>query len=168
MAGDRPRVTLSTSLGDITVELFDAEAPVSVANFLEYVDSGFFKETVFHRVIPGFMIQGGGMTEDMNEKPTRDSIENEAANGLRNERGSLAMARTSVVDSATAQFFVNLADNTFLNHGGRDFGYAVFGEVVEGMDIVDKIAAVPTGSRGVHDDVPLAAVTITSAARVGD
>jgi len=155
-------------LGDITVELFDAEAPVSVANFLEYVDSGFFKETVFHRVIPGFMIQGGGMTEDMNEKPTRDSIENEAANGLRNERGSLAMARTSVVDSATAQFFVNLADNTFLNHGGRDFGYAVFGEVVEGMDIVDKIAAVPTGSRGVHDDVPLAAVTITSAARVGD
>ena len=168
MAGDRPRVTLSTSLGDITVELFDAEAPVSVANFLEYVDSGFFKETVFHRVIPGFMIQGGGMTEDMNEKPTRDSIENEAANGLRNERGSLAMARTSVVDSATAQFFINLADNTFLNHGGRDFGYAVFGEVVEGMDIVDKIAAVPTGSRGVHDDVPLAAVTITSAARVGD
>jgi len=139
-----------------------------VKNFLEYVDAGFFDGTVFHRVIPGFMIQGGGFGKDMVQKPTRAQIKNEANNGLVNARGTLAMARTNVVDSATAQFFINLKDNDFLNHSSPDprgYGYAVFGRVISGMDVVDKIAAVPTGSKGGHSDVPKTNVVIESAKR---
>ena len=162
-----PRVLLSTSKGDITLELFDKKAPLTVANFLEYVDAGFFDGTIFHRVIPGFMIQGGGMTPGLDPKKTRPPIKNEADNGLANERGTVAMARTQVVDSATAQFFINLSDNSFLDHGSRDFGYAVFGRVVDGMDTVDAIASVQTGSRGMHQDVPTEDVVIEKAERVG-
>ncbi|MEM9056999.1 MAG: peptidylprolyl isomerase [Pseudomonadota bacterium] len=154
-------VVFSTSHGDITIELNDAEAPLSVANFLAYVEDGHFTDTIFHRVIPNFMIQGGGFTADMGQKPTRDPIKNEADNGLKNERGTLAMARTSDIDSATSQFFINLTDNDFLNHGGRNFGYAVFGRVTEGMDVVDAIAAVDTGSRAGHQDVPVEPVVVT-------
>ena len=154
-------ITISTNHGDIVVELFEEKAPISCENFRQYIDEDFFADTVFHRVIPNFMIQGGGFTADMSQKPTRDPIKNEADNGESNSRGTLAMARTAVVDSATSQFFINLRDNDFLNHGGRDFGYAVFGKVVEGMEIVDAIAAVPTDSRGGHQDVPVEAVTIT-------
>nr|WP_084517196.1 peptidylprolyl isomerase [Desulfatiglans anilini] len=156
-------VVLKTSLGDIQIELFPEQAPISVQNFLTYVKTGFYNGTIFHRVIPGFMIQGGGMTPKMQEKPARPPIKNEADNGLKNTRGTLAMARTQIKDSATAQFFINLVDNDFLDHGERDFGYAVFGKVVEGMDVVDKIAAVPTGSSGMHQDVPLKPVLIESA-----
>ncbi len=156
-------VVFSTTHGDITIELNDAEAPKSVANFLQYVEDGHFDGTIFHRVIPNFMIQGGGFTEDMSQKATRAPIENEADNGLKNERGTLAMARTSDINSATSQFFINLTDNDFLNHGGRDFGYAVFGRVTDGMEVVDKIAAVKTGSHGGHQDVPVEPVTITGA-----
>ncbi len=158
-------VVLETSKGDITIELYQDEAPISVENFLKYVDDGFFDGTIFHRVIPNFMIQGGGFTEDMNQKPTRDAIKNEAKNGLKNERGTLAMARTSVVDSATSQFFINHADNDFLNNSARDFGYAVFGKVVDGMDVVDAIAGVKTGRSGSHDDVPKEPVVIRAARR---
>lgn len=160
-------VILTTSLGDITLELFEDDAPITVENFLTYVDEGFFDGTIFHRVIPGFMIQGGGMTDDLQEKKTHAPIKNEADNGLGNERGTLAMARTQVVDSATAQFFINLSDNAFLNHGFRDFGYAVFGKVTDGMDVVDEIAAVATGNRGRHQDVPVENVYIVSARRTG-
>ena len=153
-------ITIKTNRGDITVELFDEQAPISCENFRQYVKDGHFDGTIFHRVIPSFMIQGGGMDENMTSKPTRAPIKNEAENGLSNERGTLAMARTMVVDSATAQFFINLRDNDFLNHGGRDFGYAVFGKVSDGMDVVDAIAAVPTGNRAGHQDVPVEAVTI--------
>ncbi|VBB43142.1 peptidyl-prolyl cis-trans isomerase A (rotamase A) [uncultured Desulfatiglans sp.] len=159
-------VVLKTSLGDIQIELFSEQAPVSVQNFLTYVKTGFYNGTIFHRVIPGFMIQGGGMTPKMQEKPARPPIKNEADNGLKNTRGTLAMARTQIKDSATAQFFINLVDNDFLDHGERDFGYAVFGKVVEGMDVVDKTAAVPTGSSGMHQDVPLKPVLIESAREV--
>lgn len=159
-------VILKTNHGDITIDFFPDEAPITVENFLGYVDEGFFDGTVFHRVIPGFMIQGGGMTEGLDEKDTRSPIKNEADNGLSNERGTLAMARTQVVDSATAQFFINLSDNTFLDHGARDFGYAVFGKVVDGMDVVDAIAEVQTGHRGYHADVPVDNVIIESATRV--
>lgn len=162
---DTPNVILSTSLGDITIELNRDEAPITVDNFLQYVDDGFFDGLIFHRVIPGFMVQGGGMDENMNESKTRRPIKNEADNGLSNERGTLAMARTQIVDSSTAQFFINLSDNTFLDHGTRDFGYAVFGKVTDGMDVVDKIAAVPTGSKGMHSDVPQKPVIIQSAKR---
>ncbi|MDX1547337.1 MAG: peptidylprolyl isomerase [Rhodothermales bacterium] len=162
-----PRVRLSTSKGDITLELYDKKAPQTVANFLEYVDAGFFDGTIFHRVIPGFMIQGGGMTPGLDQKKTRPPIKNEADNGLANERGTVAMARTQVVDSATAQFFINLSDNSFLDHGTRDFGYAVFGRVVDGMDTVDAIASVQTGSRGMHQDVPTEDVVIEKAERAG-
>jgi peptidyl-prolyl cis-trans isomerase A (cyclophilin A) len=141
-----PIVVLSTNLGDITIELNQAKAPISVKNFLDYAESGFYTGTVFHRVIAGFMIQGGGMTQDMTKKTTRPPIKNEAQNGLSNKRGTLAMARTSIVDSATSQFFINISDNTFLDHGVRDFGYAVFGKVIAGMDIVDKIAEVETNN----------------------
>jgi cyclophilin family peptidyl-prolyl cis-trans isomerase len=161
-----PTVKLETSAGDITIELDAAKAPLTTANFVQYVQEKFYDGTIFHRVIPGFMIQGGGMTADMREKRTRASIQNEAANGLKNLRGSIAMARTNVVDSATAQFFINLADNEFLNHSGKSpdrFGYAVFGKVIAGMEVVDAIAKVATGRRGPHDDVPVEAVTITSA-----
>ncbi len=138
-------ITIKTNHGDISVELFDEKAPISCENFRQYVKDGHFSNTIFHRVIPNFMIQCGGMDENMASKPTRDPIKNEADNGESNVRGTLAMARTGVVDSATSQFFINLRDNDFLNHGTRDFGYAVFGKVSEGLDVVDAIAAVPTG-----------------------
>ena len=145
---------MTTTSGDITIELFEDEAPISSENFMEYVKDDFFNDTIFHRVIPNFMIQGGGMTEDMMSKPTRAPIKNEAKNGKKNLRGTLAMARTMEIDSATSQFFINLVDNNFLDHGDRDFGYAVFGEVIEGMDVVDKIAGVSTESNQGHQDVP--------------
>ena len=153
-------ITIKTNHGDIDVELFDDKAPISYENFGQYVADGHFNDTVFHRVIPNFMIQGGGMDESLSSKSTRDPIKNEADNGEQNLRGTLAMARTGVVDSATSQFFINLKDNEFLNHRDRDFGYAVFGKVSGGMDIVDAIAAVATGNRAGHQDVPNEAVTI--------
>ena len=160
-------VRFETSLGSFTIE-FDAEkAPLTVANFLQYVDDGHFDGTVFHRVIPGFMVQGGGMTADMDQKKTRAPIKNEANNGLKNLRGALSMARTSDVDSATSQFFINVVDNAFLDHQGpRNYGYAVFARVTEGMDVIDKIVAVPTTSRRGHQDVPVEPVVVTSARRV--
>jgi cyclophilin family peptidyl-prolyl cis-trans isomerase len=158
-----PTVVIKTSLGSFEAVLYKDKAPITVANFLEYAQAKFFDGTIFHRVIPNFMIQGGGFTADLNQKKTRAPIKNEADNGLKNERGTLVMARTSVVDSATAQFFVNLKDNTFLNHGVRDFGYAVFGKVTKGMDVVDKIAAVKTGRRGPFSrDCPLDSIVIES------
>ena len=153
-------ITIKTNHGDIKVKLFDDKAPITCENFRQYAADGFFNDTIFHRVIPNFMIQGGGMEADMSQKATRDPIKNEADNGESNRRGTLAMARTMDVNSATAQFFINLRDNDFLDHGTRDFGYAVFGEVVDGMDIVDAIAAVPTGNKGGHQDVPVETVTI--------
>ena len=153
-------ITIKTNHGDITVELFDEKAPISCDNFRQYVKDGFFDGTIFHRVIPNFMIQGGGMDANMQQKKTRPPIKNEADNGEKNLRGTLAMARTADVNSATSQFFINLKDNDFLDHGGRDFGYAVFAKVVEGMDVVDKIAGVPTGTSGFHQDVPKETVTI--------
>ncbi|WP_084310152.1 peptidylprolyl isomerase PpiA [Pseudomonas jinjuensis] len=162
----KPHVLLSTTLGEVEVELDAAKAPISVKNFLSYVDSGFYNGTIFHRVIPGFMVQTGGFTERMQEKDTQAPIKNEADNGLLNERGTLAMARTSQVDSATSQFFINLTDNRFLDHGARDFGYAVFGKVVRGMGVVDQIAKVPTGNRGMYQDVPNDPIVILSAKRL--
>ena len=157
-------VLLSTSLGEIKIELYDKEAPETVSNFLGYVNDGFFDGTIFHRVIAGFMIQGGGFTSDMQQKSTKPPIKNEATNGLKNELGTLAMARTNVVDSATSQFFINVKDNDFLNHQGQaNFGYCVFGKVVEGLDVVHQIEAVATGRSGVHDDVPVTPVVIQSA-----
>lgn len=153
-------ITIKTNHGDISVELMEEKAPISCENFRQYVTDGHFNETVFHRVIPNFMIQGGGMDASMNSKATRDPIKNEADNGETNLRGTLAMARTGVVDSATSQFFINLRDNDFLNHGDRDYGYAVFAKVADGMDVVDAIAGVATGSVGGQQDVPLDAVTI--------
>jgi peptidyl-prolyl cis-trans isomerase A (cyclophilin A) len=160
-----PTLVLETSLGLVKVELFQKEAPVSVRNFLDYAKSGFYNGTVFHRVIPGFMIQGGGFTSDLTIKPTKAPIRNEAANGLKNERGTLAMARTDVVDSASSQFFINVANNGFLDHkegGSAVFGYAVFGKVIAGMDVVDKIAATQTGVQKGFPDVPVTAVVIKS------
>ena len=154
-------ITIKTNHGDIGVELFEEKAPISCENFRQYVTDGHFNGTIFHRVIPNFMIQGGGMEEDLSSRPTRDPIKNEADNGEKNVRGTLAMARTGVVDSATSQFFINLNSNDFLDHGGRDFGYAVFAQVSDGMDVVDKIAAVATGNQGGHQDVPLDTVTIS-------
>lgn len=162
-------VRFETSLGNFTVELFEKEAPISVQNFLQYVDDGHFDGTIFHRVIPGFVIQGGGMEPGMNQKPTREPIQNEAKNGIRNSRGTLSMARTNEINSATSQFFVNLKDNDFLDHkpgSNSTYGYAVFGKVTEGMDVIDKIAKVKTGSRRGHQDVPLEDVVVTSAKRV--
>lgn len=161
-----PAVVLDTSLGSITLELFADAAPVSTKNFLGYVERGFYDGTVFHRVIPGFMVQGGGFTDDMVRKPTRDPITNEADNGRVNQRGTLAMARTSDPHSATAQFFINVVDNDFLNHSGktpRGWGYAVFGRVTAGMDVVDAIAAVQTGRANGMSDVPLEPVIIRKA-----
>ena len=155
-------VIMSTSAGDIHIELYDDKAPISVKNFLAYVDSGHYDGTIFHRVIPDFMIQGGGFTPDMQQKKTSAPIKNEADNGLSNEPYTLAMARTSDINSATCQFFINLADNTFLDHGKRDFGYAVFGKVVKGTEVVDKIAEAKTGRSGGHGDVPLMPITIKS------
>jgi cyclophilin family peptidyl-prolyl cis-trans isomerase len=160
-----PTVSLSTSQGDVTIDLFANESPITVENFLAYVDAGFFDGTVFHRVIPGFMVQGGGMDADLRQKATRAPITNEAGNGLKNTRGTLAMARTSDVNSATAQFFINLADNAFLDHGARDFGYAVFGRVTKGMEVADAIAKVKTGRKGHHDDVPIQPVMLTQVRR---
>ena len=153
-------ITIKTNHGDISVELFDEKAPISAENFRQYVTDAHFDGTIFHRVIPNFMIQGGGMDVDMNSRGTRDPIKNEADNGEKNSRGTLAMARTGAVDSATSQFFINLSENNFLDHGGRDFGYAVFGRVSDGMGVVDTIAAVQTGSQGGHQDVPVETVTI--------
>lgn len=156
-------IRFETTLGTFTIELFDDKAPISAENFRQYARDGHFDGTVFHRVIPNFVIQGGGLTENMDQKPTRAPIKNEADNGLKNLRGTLSMARTQAKDSATSQFFVNLVDNAFLDHGSRDFGYAVFGKVSEGMDVIDKIAATKTGRRGYHDDVPVEAITVLSA-----
>ena len=165
-APGNPVAVISTSMGEITVELFKDRAPVSVANFLQYAKEGFFDGTIFHRVVPGFMIQGGGFTSDLVEKPTRPPIRNEAANKVSNLRGTVAMARTEALRSATAQFFINVADNSLkLDHRGyspADFGYAVFGRVLSGMDVADRIAAVKTHTAGPHDDVPIEPVVIKS------
>ena len=159
-----PQVELRTSLGTIRLELYPAKAPKTVENFLQYVRDGHYNGTIFHRVIPKFMIQGGGFTADMAQKPTRPPIPIESKNGLKNDAGTIAMARTSDPNSATAQFFVNVGDNSFLNYPGQDGnGYTVFGKVVDGMDVVNKIVAVPTGNRGMHQNVPLQAVVIESA-----
>lgn len=165
---ENPVVLLETSSGDILLELFADKAPETVANFLEYVDSGFYANTIFHRVIKNFMIQGGGMGVRMDEKSTRPPVKNEADNGLKNERGTVAMARTMDPHSASAQFFVNLVDNDFLNHSEptvQGWGYCVFGKVTEGMDVVEKIAKLKTKSMGMHDDVPVDMVVITAASR---
>jgi cyclophilin family peptidyl-prolyl cis-trans isomerase len=160
-----PSVVLSTNMGDIRIELFAAQAPVTTKNFLDYASEGFYDGLIFHRVIPGFMVQGGGFDRQMKQKATKSPIKNEAANGLKNRVGSIAMARTSVVDSATAQFFINVKDNTFLDHRNTSsdgFGYAVFGHVAEGMDVVQKIEQVKTASRGSYQDVPVEPVVIHS------
>ena len=162
-APGNPVVVVATSLGDITLELFKDRAPVSVQNFLQYAADGFYEGTIFHRVKPGYVIQGGGYTPEMVEKTTRPPILNEATNGLKNTRGTVAMARTRALRSATSQFYINLVNNSALDHRGyspEDFGYAVFGRVLAGMDVVDKIAATPTVSSGEHDDVPVSAVII--------
>lgn len=159
-------VKLTTSMGDILIELFEDKAPKTVANFLAYVNSGHYNGTIFHRVINGFMIQGGGMTDTMKEKETLKPVENEADNGLGNEPYTLAMARTMDPHSATAQFFINVNPNAFLNHKAKNpqgWGYAVFGKVTQGQDVVDKIKEVATGRKGMHDDVPLTPVVITGA-----
>lgn len=163
-AAPQPKVRIETSMGDIVVELNSAKAPKTVSNFLYYVKSGFYKDTIFHRVINGFMIQGGGHTADMREKDTtRKPVVNEAANGLKNEPYTIAMARTNDPDSATAQFFINVANNDFLNHKNTTpsgYGYAVFGKVIQGQDVVDRIKAVPTGNVGPYQDVPTTPVII--------
>ena len=151
-------ILFETTLGDFKIEFFDKEAPISVANFKKYIDGGFFNGTIFHRIVPGFVIQGGGFTEDMSQKKTEAPIKNEADNGLKNARGTLSMARTNDINSATSQFFVNLKDNDFLDNSRGNFGYAVFARVTEGMDVVDKIAAVETGRKRGFDDVPVEAV----------
>lgn len=159
-------VKLETSHGDITLEMFTEKAPITVANFLQYVDEGYFDGTVFHRIIPNFVIQGGGFTMEMVQKETREKIKNEADNGLNNERGTLSMARTSEVDNATSQFFISLRDNTNLDHTESSFGYAVFARVVEGMDVVDEIAKVETATVGHHSDVPVEPVVVNKATRL--
>jgi cyclophilin family peptidyl-prolyl cis-trans isomerase len=160
-----PQVLMETSMGEVKIELFKDKAPISVRNFLSYVNDKYYDGTIFHRVIKEFMVQGGGMDVDMQPKKTKFAIKNEATNGLKNTRGTLAMARTSVVDSATSQFFINVVDNAFLDHSGKTpdrFGYAVFAQVVEGMDVVDKIRAVKTGNKAGHQDVPVEPVLINS------
>ena len=164
-AAKNPVVVMETNLGTVKMELFAKEAPLSVKNFLDYANSGFYDGTVFHRVIPRFMIQGGGFTADIKQKKTNAPIKNEADNGLKNTRGTLAMARTMMVDSATSQFFINVADNAFLNQRDKTpggYGYAVFGKVIDGMDVVDKIAAVKTGMQKGFQDVPETPVVIKS------
>jgi cyclophilin family peptidyl-prolyl cis-trans isomerase len=163
-APGNPIVVVSTSFGDITLELFKDKAPVSVGNFLGYAAEGFYTGTIFHRVVSGFVVQGGGFTPKLQEKPTREPIQNEATNGLRNLRGTVAMARAERLRSATSQFYFNVSNNTDLDHHGfapRDFGYAVFGRVLSGMDVVDRIADVPTHAAGGMTDVPIDPVTIT-------
>jgi len=164
------KVLMKTSKGDITIELNAAKAPITVKNFLSYVQDGFFAGTTFHRVIPKFMIQGGGITAELHEKNAKAPIKNEAGNGLKNDRGTIAMARTGIVDSATCQFFINLVNNDGLNHKNdtdNGFGYCVFGKVVAGMDVVDAIAKVKTGSKRGYDDVPLEPITILSVEVLG-
>jgi peptidyl-prolyl cis-trans isomerase B (cyclophilin B) len=166
MAEKNPVVLLSTSMGNIRIELDATKAPITSKNFVDYVNDGHYNGLIFHRVIPGFMIQGGGMDAQMNEKKNKSPIKNEAANGLKNNLGTVAMARTNVVDSATSQFFINVKNNDFLNHRSAapaEFGYAVFGQVIEGMDIVQNIEKVRTGNKGHHQDVPVDAVVINSA-----
>jgi peptidyl-prolyl cis-trans isomerase B (cyclophilin B) len=163
MSEANPKVRMVTCKGEIVIELDAAKAPITVENFLGYVNEGFYVGTIFHRVIDGFMIQGGGMKPNLFEKKNRAPIKNEADNGLKNERGTVAMARTQIVDSATSQFFINLADNDFLNHQSKTpagYGYAVFGRVVEGMETVDAIRKVRTGNKGMHQDVPVEPITI--------
>ena len=155
-------ILFETTLGDFKIEFFEKEAPLSVANFRKYIDGGFFNGTIFHRIVPGFVIQGGGFTEDMTQKKTEAPIKNEADNGLKNSRGTLSMARTNDINSATSQFFVNLKDNDFLDHSRGNFGYAVFARVTAGMDVIDKIAAVETGRKRGFDDVPVEAVIMKS------
>lgn len=157
------KATIDTSMGTITLELNEDKAPETVRNFVKYAEDGHYDGTIFHRVIDGFMIQGGGFTKSMNQKPTREPIRNEAMNGLKNERGTIAMARTMIVDSATSQFFINLVDNAFLDFSSptpQGFGYAVFGKVVDGMNVVDSIAKVKTGFSGPHQNVPEEAIVI--------
>jgi peptidyl-prolyl cis-trans isomerase A (cyclophilin A) len=164
-APGNPVAVISTSMGDITVELFKDKAPVSVENFLQYVTEGFYAGTIFHRVKPGFVIQGGGYTPEMAERGTRAPILNEAPNGLKNTRGTLAMARTRQLRSATSQFYINVVNNSAFDHRGyapEDYGYAVFGRVLDGMEVVDKISTTPTGSKDGHEDVPLTPVVIKS------
>lgn len=165
-AGEKnPVVLMETSMGNIKIELYKDKAPITVGNFLSYVHDKFYDGTIFHRVIANFMIQGGGMDKDMKPKPTKAPIKNEAGNGLKNEAGTIAMARTGVVDSATSQFFINVKDNAFLDHKGESpqaFGYAVFGKVIDGMDVVHKIEHVRTGARSGHEDVPVEPVVIKS------
>ena len=166
MAEKNPVVLMSTSKGNIRIELDAAKAPVTTKNFVDYVNAGHYDGLIFHRVIPGFMIQGGGMDPQMKEKKNNSPIKNEAANGLQNNLGTIAMARTNIVDSATSQFFLNVKNNDFLNHRSAapaEFGYAVFGQVIEGMDVVHSIEKVPTGNKGGHQDVPVDAVVINSA-----
>jgi len=159
-------ILFETTLGDFKIEFFEKEAPLSVANFRKYIDGGFFNGTIFHRIVPGFVIQGGGFTEDMTQKKTEAPIKNEADNGLKNSRGTLSMARTNDINSATSQFFVNLKDNDFLDHSRGNFGYAVFARVIEGMDVVDKIAAVETGRKRGFEDVPLEAVIMKTVRKI--
>jgi peptidyl-prolyl cis-trans isomerase A (cyclophilin A) len=159
-------ITLETTKGTIELQLDGEKAPISTKNFVDYVKSGQYDGTIFHRVIPGFMVQGGGFTADMNQKSTKAPIKNEATNGLKNLRGTVAMARTGVIDSATCQFFINVVDNAFLNHTSPDmrgYGYAVFGKVTKGMDVVDAIVGVKTKNVGGHENVPAEPITITSA-----
>lgn len=160
------RVSIQTSMGEIQLELYDDKSPETVKNFLAYVDSGFYKGTIFHRVIPDFMIQGGGFTADMTQKQTRGPIVNEAKNGLSNERGTMAMARTGNPNSATAQFFINMKNNTFLDNSPRDFGYCVFGKVIKGMEVVDSIGRAPRHNEAMYQDVPDKPVVITSINRI--
>ncbi len=164
-AADNPRVVMETNMGTMVLELYPDKAPISVKNFLDYVDSGFYDNTIFHRVMPGFVIQGGGFETEMKKKETKDPIKNEADNGLRNLRATLSMARTSQINSATSQFFINLKNNSTLDHGSRDFGYAVFAKVVKGLSVIDKIAGVKTTTKGHYRDVPAEPVFITSAHR---
>ena len=166
MADKNPVVLMSTSMGDIRIELDAEKAPITTKNFVDYVSAGHYDGLIFHRVIPGFMIQGGGMDAALNEKSNKSPIKNEAANGLKNDIGTLAMARTNVVDSATSQFFINVKNNDFLNHrstAAAEFGYAVFGRVIEGIEVVRNIEKVPTGNKGHHQDVPTQPVVINSA-----
>ena len=168
-ANQKPKVLMKTSKGDIKIELNASKAPITVENFLNYVESGFYEGTIFHRVIKGFMIQGGGLTADLAEKPTNAPIKNEATSGLKNKRGTIAMARTDIIDSATSQFFINHADNYFLDHKDNSqdgYGYAVFGKVIKGMNVVDAIANVRTGTQGDYEDVPRETITIISVTRI--
>jgi len=161
-----PVVTLETTKGNIIIELYPEKAPETVANFIQYVQDGFYDGTIFHRVIPNFMVQGGGFTDDMSEKSTREPIKNEANNGLANENGTIAMARTPNPHSASSQFFINVKDNAFLdfqNETPNGWGYCVFGKVTEGMDVVNSIVAVPTGNHGMHQDVPVEPIIIMKA-----